>query len=149
MLAYCGRMNLIATRVPRATCSPDQTVPIPPDPIISRTRYLPPTIDPSRDGELVVGEIIDPPGARDSFHTTRERRPGRVLAYLSLRTGGDGHGLLARSSACIASKFRGSMPRSVDSVRAKTRNEIGSSKTRPGAARPGGRTRSGTERSKR
>ena len=30
LLANCGRMNLIATRVPSVTCTPSQTVPIPP-----------------------------------------------------------------------------------------------------------------------
>src|ERR1700722_11331373 len=85
MLAYCGRMNLIATRVPSARGTPDQTVPIPPDPINSMTRYFPPTTAPSSDGELVVGEIIEAPrrssGRREDYHPGQEKRPasGRPL----------------------------------------------------------------------
>jgi serine/threonine-protein kinase len=47
--ANCGRMNLIARRVPSCSCRPSHTVPIPPEPTSGPTRYLPPTIVPSND----------------------------------------------------------------------------------------------------
>src|SRR6266568_5162217 len=127
MLAYCGRMNLIATRVPSVVCTPTHTVPIPPEPRSDSTRYLPPTVIPVKDWSSVgMGVGIDRrivAGARrESFERSggpsgderqQEERAGANVAEAVER---DGHGAIRlRASRADAG---GSMTRSPASVRA-------------------------------